>query len=82
MYHVYILYSQSIDRFYVGYTNILERRIREHNRKKGKYTDAGLPWELAHIESFEKKKDAMDREKFIKSKKLRKYIEILIAGEG
>jgi hypothetical protein len=50
MYSVYILYSKSFDRYYVGYTNNLERRISEHNRKKGKFTDAGIPWVLAHSE--------------------------------
>ncbi|HPT22655.1 MAG TPA: GIY-YIG nuclease family protein [Bacteroidales bacterium] len=40
MYTLYILYSESFDRFYVGYTNDIERRLSEHNRKKGKFTDA------------------------------------------
>ena len=34
MFIVYILYSNSIDKYYVGYTNDLERRLLEHNRKK------------------------------------------------
>jgi putative endonuclease len=43
MFTVYILQSQSLNRYYVGYTNDLERRLTEHNRKKGKYTDSGIP---------------------------------------
>lgn len=35
MFIVYILHSQSLDRYYVGYTNDLERGLTEHNRKKG-----------------------------------------------
>ncbi|HQH24913.1 MAG TPA: GIY-YIG nuclease family protein [Bacteroidales bacterium] len=50
MYSVYILYSKSSDRYYVGYTNDLKRLVAEHNRKKGKYTDAGIPWEIVHSE--------------------------------
>ena len=79
MYTVYILYSQSIDRFYVGFTNDLERRICEHNRKKGKFTDAGIPWAIVRTEAFETKKEAMDREKYIKSKKSKTFIVELIA---
>ena len=79
MYTVYILHSESLDRYYVGYTNNLIRRLEEHNRKKGKYTDAGIPWVLVYSEVFLDKKEAMDREKFIKSKKSKIYILELIA---
>jgi putative endonuclease len=78
MFTLYILYSESSDRFYVGYTNELERRLSEHNRKKGKFTDAGIPWKLAYYEIFENKKDAMRRERFIKSQKSKSYIKNLI----
>jgi putative endonuclease len=78
MYSVYIIYSKSFDRFYVGYTNNLERRLEEHNRKKGKFTDAGIPWILVFIEVFTNKSDAMAREKFIKSRKSKTYIVELI----
>jgi putative endonuclease len=78
MFTVYILYSKSFDRYYVGYTNDLERRISEHNRKKGKFTDAGIPWEVVHTELFQTRKEAMEREKNIKSKKSKSFIlEIL-----
>ena len=80
MFILYVLYSESSKRFYIGYTNDLERRLLEHNRKKGKYTDAGIPWKLVYSETFENKKEAMDREKFIKSRKSKDYIKILIGG--
>ena len=80
MFIVYILYSSSIDKYYVGYTNDLERRLSEHNRKKGKYTDGGIPWHLVHKEEYEGKNGAMDREKFIKSQKSRQYILSIISS--
>ena len=46
MYTLYILFSKSLNKFYVGYTNDLNRRLSEHNRVKGKFTDSGIPWEL------------------------------------
>ncbi len=79
MYSVYILYSNSIDRYYVGYTNDLERRLSEHNRKKSKYTDAGIPWTLVYYEEYASKKEAMNREKFIKNKKSKQYITDLVS---
>jgi len=50
----------------------------EHNRVKGKYTDKGIPWLIVYTEKFNCKKEAMDREKFIKKQKSRKYIIELI----
>ena len=80
MYTVYILHSKSIDKFYVGYTNDLKRRIREHNRKKGKFTDRGIPWTIVHTEQFPCKEEAMRREKFIKAKKSRQFIIDLVGN--
>ncbi|HEY3389618.1 MAG TPA: GIY-YIG nuclease family protein, partial [Prolixibacteraceae bacterium] len=65
-------------KYYIGYTNDLERRLSEHNRKKGKYTDGGIPWNLVHQEKFELKSEAMKREKFIKSQKSRQYIRSIL----
>ena len=78
MFTLYILYSKSLDSYYTGYTNSLERRLTEHNRKKGKYTDAGIPWLLVYSETYRTKKEAMLRERYIKSKKSRSYITELV----
>jgi putative endonuclease len=78
MYTLYILYSKSTDCYYVGFTNSIERRLSEHNRKKGKFTDRGIPWELVHAERFDSKHEAMERERFIKSKKSKTFIQNLI----
>ena len=80
MFTVYILFSSSIDKYYIGYTNDLERRLTEHNRKKGKYTDGGIPWRLVYQEEYESKSEAMNREKFIKSQKSRQYILSIISS--
>jgi putative endonuclease len=56
----------------------MQRRVTEHNRIKGKFTDRGIPWKLVHSEIFEHKKDAMEREAFLKNKKSRTLLEDLI----
>ncbi|MDA3929666.1 MAG: GIY-YIG nuclease family protein [Prolixibacteraceae bacterium] len=78
MYKVYILYSLKIDRYYIGYTNDIGRRLSEHNRRKGKYTDRGIPWELLHQEVYLSKELAQHRERYLKSQKSRKFIEDLL----
>jgi len=78
MFTVYILYSEKLNRYYVGYTNDMARRISEHNRPKGKYTDLGIPWKLVHSESYDTKNEAMSRERYIKSKKSKQFISDLV----
>ena len=78
MWYVYILYSEKIDRYYVGITDNLEWRLERHNAGWGKYTKRGIPWKIVYTEEYETKSDALKREKKIKNKKSRKYIEYLI----
>jgi len=82
MYTVYILYSSKTDRYYIGYTNDLERRIGEHNRRKGKFTDRGIPWGIVYTEQYASKDEAAQRETFIKSRKSRQFIYELISNSG
>ena len=77
--YVYILYSAKLDRYYVGSTNDVNRRLSEHNRKKGKYTDNGIPWVLCYTEEYSSRAEAYRRETEIKGKKSREYIESLLS---
>ena len=52
---------------YTGYTSDIERRISQHQSGVGcKYTRVRLPIELVYKENFEKRSDAMKREREIK----------------
>ena len=77
----YILYSVKLNKFYVGSTTDMERRLADHNRGKERYTKTGCPWELVYSENFEVLRDARDRERYIKKQKSRKYIELLIGNK-
>ena len=48
MYFVYIIYSTSLDKFYVGTTDNVERRLIEHNSKEylNSFTCKGVPWHV------------------------------------
>ncbi|MGV8915688.1 MAG: GIY-YIG nuclease family protein [Kaistella sp.] len=65
---VYILYSKTHQKRYVGFTSDLISRFHSHNTfsKKG-FTIRYRPWEVIHVEFFSLKKDAMEREKYLKS---------------
>jgi putative endonuclease len=79
---LYILYSEKLDKFYIGSTSDIVRRISEHNRGKEKFTKTGMPWELKYKEEFSELIDARRRELFIKKQKSRKFIENLIKSVG
>ena len=79
-YYTYILYSENLDKYYVGYTSTsLDERLRKHNTNHKGFTGRTNDWKVAYVESFETKKDAYARERAIKAKKSRSYIEQLIA---
>ena len=80
--YCYILYSAKLDKYYVGSTTDIERRLAEHNRGKEKFTSTGLPWVLVYKESFEELQQARQREYYIKKMKSRKYIDTLISSVG
>ncbi|NET34790.1 MAG: GIY-YIG nuclease family protein, partial [Cyanothece sp. SIO1E1] len=44
--HVYNLYSSKIDKFYVGSTDDLMRRLQQHNTGLSTDTSTGIPWML------------------------------------
>jgi putative endonuclease len=79
---VYILFSQTLNKYYVGSTPDLNRRIAEHNRGKEKFTKTGVPWVLVYQEIFKELKEARKRESYIKRMKSRMFIENLISSVG
>ncbi len=68
MFYVYLIKSISSRKIYVGYTNDLRRRLKEHNEMKGgKYTTKNKgPFELIYYEAYKSEKDAKRREGALK----------------
>ncbi len=77
--HLYILYSEKLDKYYVGACTDLDRRLYEHNIGHSKFTSTGVPWKLMYSELFSTLIEAKQRELKIKKMKSRKYIMGLIA---
>lgn len=78
-YWVYILYSRNFDKYYIGHTNNLARRLEEHNSDKAKYTKSYQPWEIVFEQRFNERKEAMMNERYIKSLKSKQGIKVYIA---
>lgn len=85
VYYVYLLYSTSKHDFYTGYTSNLKRRLSEHNSGENISTAYRRPLKLIYYEAYMLKKDAENREKYLKTgmgkrvikKQLKNLIEVL-----
>ena len=77
--YTYILFSEKLNKFYVGACSDLKRRLYEHNIGHSKFTSKGIPWILKYFETFDSLVEAKKRESAIKKMKSRKYVESLIA---
>ncbi len=85
MYYVYILYSLSADKFYIGQTGDVHKRLEEHNHPSvnSKFTAKYLPWELKmYFPVNENRADALKVESFIKAQKSRKFVIKLVDNKS
>ncbi|OGE76659.1 MAG: hypothetical protein A3C85_04080 [Candidatus Doudnabacteria bacterium RIFCSPHIGHO2_02_FULL_48_21] len=68
MFYVYILRSKINKRTYIGfYTENLKQRILKHHAGMVRTTKNWRPLELVYYEAYKSKKDALIREKRLKS---------------
>ena len=74
MYTVYVI-QDKIGRKYTGYTGNMIKRLWEHNNKITVSTRKGSGWKIAYFEKLEDKKDAIKREKFLKTGKGRDFLK-------
>ena len=65
--YVYVLRSQMDSGFYIGYTNDLRARLRQHKAGKCCATAHRNPWKLIYYEAYLNHADAMGRERYLKS---------------
>jgi putative endonuclease len=79
MFYVYILYSQKINKYYIGQTEDVAKRLISHSKRISHYTSISDDWKLVYTESFDTRAEAIHRENEIKKKKSRKYIEWVIS---
>ena len=84
MYYVYIIYSETADNYYVGYTDDMEKRLYRHNNSPfNSYTSKYRPWIVkACFNVGPDKKEAIKIERYIKHQKSRKFPEDLITNRN
>ena len=75
---VYILFSDKLNRFYIGSCQDIEIRLKEHLWKHTGFTAKAKDWKLVYSEQQPSKSLALQREKKIKNWKSRIMIMKLI----
>ena len=65
--YVYILISVKDRKFYTGYTANLTERFEQHTKGRVSSTAERRPLKLVYYEACQSKKDAVHRERYLKS---------------
>lgn len=75
IYYIYILRSKKDNHFYTGYTSDLRKRVDEHNKGMVYSTKNRRPLVLVYFEGCLSQKDAIHREKYLKTSWGKRYIK-------
>ena len=78
MYKVYVVYNRDNDKFYIGQTKDLDSRLELHNDKaftKSYTARFDGDWNLIYSEQVLDRKEALKREKQLKSYRGREFVK-------
>jgi putative endonuclease len=75
MFYVYVIKSLKDGKIYAGHTNDLKERIRQHNNGLVKSIRSRKPFKLIYYEASNILKDALKREKSLKTGFGRRYLK-------
>ncbi|OCA75847.1 excinuclease ABC subunit C [Chryseobacterium artocarpi] len=79
MCYCYILYSESLDKYYIGHScEDLQERLRKHLSNHKGFTAKTKNWIIIYYEKFDSKNNAYKREREIKAWKSKLKIQKLI----
>ncbi len=72
---VYILWSELLQKFYVGNTNDVEDRLHRHNKGYETFTSKGRPWIMICNFNCKDRSEAVRLENRIKKRGIRRFLE-------
>lgn len=77
VYFVYAIYNRKHNKFYIGQTFDVNKRVQEHNDKvlKGYTSRFDGEWELIYKEELPSRQEAIKRERQLKSFRGREFIK-------
>jgi putative endonuclease len=78
MNYVYVIWDSESRKFYIGYTQNIDRRISEHKRDACHTTQRYAEKSLVYYEAFKCETDARRRERYLKSSNGRKGLKLIL----
>ena len=75
MHYTYVIQSKKDNRWYTGYASDLRKRFNDHNAGKVNSTKNRGPFELIYYEACLDKRDAIARERYLKSGMGKRYLK-------
>lgn len=67
MFYNYVIQSLKDGQLYIGFTNDLKKRVKEHNQGLNLSTKRYKPWKIVYYEACTDKDDAVRREGYLKT---------------
>ena len=74
-FYVYILQSIAGEHFYVGFTENLQTRLKDHNSGKVPHTAKLRPWQIKTAVAFSNRERAAQFERYLKSASGRAFMK-------
>jgi putative endonuclease len=75
MFYTYVLESLKNQNLYIGYTQNLAQRLKEHNLGLNFSTKPYMPWKVIYYEACLNEEDARRREKYFKTNQGRRLLK-------
>ncbi|MBK6665960.1 MAG: GIY-YIG nuclease family protein [Saprospiraceae bacterium] len=80
-YKVYIIHSETLGKYYIGYTSMtIEERISRHHCEHSGFTSSAKDLNLVHVVEYTDKNAAICKEKQIKKRGIKRYLDGLMLG--
>ncbi|WP_053971770.1 GIY-YIG nuclease family protein [Mangrovimonas sp. ST2L15] len=73
--YVYILWSESLGRYYCVESKDVDNRLLVHNKGGNKYTTKGIPWKLQEVFEVSNRSEARKLENKIKKRGIKRFLE-------
>jgi putative endonuclease len=81
-FYIYSIVSEKDGVIYVGIATDCQKRLKEHNTGKSKYTSGHKPWRLFYSELVGDAVTARGREKYFKSAAGKRKLKSILKSEG
>ncbi|MBM3283858.1 GIY-YIG nuclease family protein [Candidatus Gottesmanbacteria bacterium] len=75
---IYVLLNLKDHQFYIGYTENLKQRLTDHFHGRSEATSPRRSFILIYCEYFYSKKDAYNREKYLKTSTGKRMLKLLL----